>query len=225
MAGSGWNFPKRRPSRVNRKADWADDLGVRDALAIGCAIAGAAMANHRGKRSMDRIEDIAPEKMTAAQKTVIDQLVAGRGRLLAPYRVWIHSPDVASRMESLGTYLNKRSTLTTREVEIGILVIARHWQSPYVIDAHVKLGMDAGMTREQVEAIRDGKPSGLTDPNEIAVHDFAAEIVGGAKLSDERFAEHAAKLGRDRLAEVLVLLGYYTSVALAMKIHDMPIPA
>jgi 4-carboxymuconolactone decarboxylase len=89
----------------------------------------------------------------------------------------------------------------------------------------VRLGMDAGMTREQVEAIRDGKDPGLNDPREIAVHDFAAEIVGGAKLSDERFAEYAARLGRPTLAEILVLLGYYTSVALAMKIHDMPIPA
>ena len=173
---------------------------------------------------MNRIEDLKPETMTVQQKQVFDQLVAGRGRILAPYRVWIHSPDVASRMESLGTYLNKRSTLTTREVEIGILVIARHWQSPYVIDAHVKLGMEAGMTREQVEAIRDGKASGLTDPREIEFHDFCVEIVGGAKLSDERFAHFAAALGRDRLAEALVLLGYYTSVALAMKIHDMPIP-
>lgn len=174
---------------------------------------------------MNRIEDISPEAMTAHQKTVFDQLVAGRGRILAPYRVWIHSPDVAERMESLGTYLNKKSTLTPREVEIGILVIARHWQSPYVIHAHVKEGMNVGLTREQVEAVRDGREPGLTDPREVALHAFAAEIVGGAKLSDERFAEYAAKLGRATLAEVLVLLGYYSSVALAMKIHDMPIPA
>ena len=65
---------------------------------------------------MSRIEDIAPEAMTGEQKKVFEQLVAGRGKILAPYRVWIHSPDVASRMESIGTYLNKRSTLTTREV-------------------------------------------------------------------------------------------------------------
>ena len=48
---------------------------------------------------MKRIEDLKPETMTAQQKQVFDQLVAGRGRILAPYRVWIHSPDVASRME------------------------------------------------------------------------------------------------------------------------------
>ncbi len=173
---------------------------------------------------MDRIEDIAPDAMTQAQKTVFDQLVAGRGRILAPYRVWIHSPDVASRMESLGTYLNKRSTLSTREVEIGILVIAAHWRSPYVINAHIREGMAAGLTREQVDAILAGRDPRLVDPHEKAVHAFASEVVGGDKLSDARFAELTKALGRDSQAELLVLLGYYTSVALAMKVHDMPVP-
>jgi 4-carboxymuconolactone decarboxylase len=174
---------------------------------------------------MSRIEDVAPEAMTPEQKTVFEQLVAGRGRILAPYRVWIHSPDVASRMESLGTYLNKRSTLTTREVEIGILVIAAHWSSPYVINAHIREGMAAGLTRAQCDAILAGGDPQLADPHEKAVHAFAAEVVAGDKLSDARFAELAAALGRDSLAELLVLLGYYTSVALAMKVHDMPVPA
>ena len=174
---------------------------------------------------MSRLEDIAPDAMSAAQKQVFDQLVAGRGRILAPYRVWIHSHEVASRMESLGTYLNKRSTLSRREVEIAILVIARHWNSPYVINAHIREGMDAGLTRAAVDAILAGRDPALADPHEKAVHAFSAEVVGGDKLSDARFAELARALRRDSLAELLVLLGYYTSVALAMKVHDMPVPA
>ncbi len=173
---------------------------------------------------MSRMLDLPPDTMTPQQRTVFAQLVAGRGRILAPYRVWIHAPEVAARMESLGTYLNKRSLLTRREVEIAILVIARHWESPYVIDAHVREGVDAGLPREAVEAIRDGRPPRLDDPNEAALYAFAAEVVGGSALSDERFAHFADALGRGRLAEALVLLGYYTSVALAMKVHAMPIP-
>jgi 4-carboxymuconolactone decarboxylase len=173
---------------------------------------------------MNRIEDIPPETMSQQQKTVFDQLVAGRGKILAPYRVWIHSPDVAARMESIGTYLNKRSTLSTREVEIGILVIARHWQSPYVINAHIRAGLEAGLTQDAVDAIMSGDDPKLEDAHERAVHAFAAEVVGGDKLSDARFAELTQALRRDSLAELLVLLGYYTSVALAMKVHDMPIP-
>ena len=76
---------------------------------------------------MNRTLEIPADKLTAEQKTVFDQLVAGRGRILGPYKIWIHSPTVASGMEHIGTFLNKRSSLSNREVEIGILVIAQHW--------------------------------------------------------------------------------------------------
>jgi 4-carboxymuconolactone decarboxylase len=57
------------------------------------------------------------------------------------------------------------------------------------------------------------------------VHKFAAALVAGAKMSDAEFAEIEAVLGRAGVAEVLVLLGYYTAVALGMKVHDVPAPA
>jgi 4-carboxymuconolactone decarboxylase len=56
------------------------------------------------------------------------------------------------------------------------------------------------------------------------VHQFAVALVSSMKLSDAEFAELEKVLGRNGIAEVLVLLGYYTSVALAMKVHEVPIP-
>ena len=173
---------------------------------------------------MNRILDIPPEDLTAEQKTVFDNLTAGRGRILGPYRVWIHSPTVAAGMEHIGTFLNKRSSLSTREVEIGILVIAQHWDANYVRAAHVKAGRAAGLGDATIEAILAGRDPELTDPHERAVHRFAAALAGGAKLTDADFAAIETVLGRAGVAEVLVLLGYYTSVALAMKVHDVPVP-
>src|SRR6478609_2239919 len=96
--------------------------------------------------AMNRIKDIPPAEMTNEQTAVFEQLTAGRGRILGPYKVWIHSPTVAAGMEQIGTFLNKRSSLSTREVEIGILVIAQHWDADYVRQAHIKAGLAAGLT-------------------------------------------------------------------------------
>ena len=155
---------------------------------------------------------------------MFDQLVAGRGRILGPYKIWIHSPTVASGMEHIGTYINKRSSLSTREVEIGILVIAKHWDGEYVKQAHIKAGKAAGLTQEQIDAILADRDPGLTDPHEKAVLRFAVALTNKTKLSDADFAEIENTIGRDGIAEVLVLLGYYTSVALGMKVHEVPIP-
>jgi 4-carboxymuconolactone decarboxylase len=173
---------------------------------------------------MNRILDIPPEQLTAEQKTVFDNLTAGRGRILGPYRVWIHSPTVAAGMEHIGTFLNKRSSLSAREVEIGILVIAQHWDANYVRQAHIKAGKAAGLSEATIEAILAGRDPGLSDAHERSVYRFAAALAAGAKLSDAEFAEIETALGRAGVAEVLVLLGYYTSVSLAMKVHDVPVP-
>jgi 4-carboxymuconolactone decarboxylase len=173
---------------------------------------------------MNRILEIAQDKLTPEQATVFEQLVAGRGRILGPYKIWIHSPKVAAGMEQIGTYLNKRGSLSPREVEIGILVIARHWGADYVQNAHIREGKRVGLSDQIVDALVKGKEPPLTDPHERGVYRFASALVGGAKLTDAEFAEIEKSIGRDGIAEVLVLLGYYTSVGLAMKIHQVPIP-
>ena len=173
---------------------------------------------------MNRIAEITPETLTPEQARILDQLTAGRGRILAPYKVWIHSPTVASGMEHIGTFLNKRSSLSPREVEIGILIIAHHWQSDYVVAAHVREGKKVGLTQEVIDAILQGADPKLLDPHERAVHRFASSLVANTKLSDADFADIEKVITRAGIAEVLVLLGYYTSVALGMKVHEVPIP-
>jgi 4-carboxymuconolactone decarboxylase len=173
---------------------------------------------------MSRLLEIPAEKLTPEQTTIFEQLTAGRGRILGPYKIWIHSPNVARGMEQIGTFLNKRSSLTKREVEIGILVIAQHWDANYVRQAHIREGKAAGLTQETIDAILAGRDPKLTDPHERAVHRFATALVSGAKLPDAEFAEVERAIGRSGIAEVLVLLGYYTSVALGMKVHEVPVP-
>jgi 4-carboxymuconolactone decarboxylase len=173
---------------------------------------------------MTRILEIPPEKLTPEQATVFDQLVAGRGRILGPYKVWIHSPTIASGMEHIGTYLNKRGSLSPREVEIGILLVARHWDADYVRQAHIREGKRVGLSQEVIDALLAGNDPKLSDPHERCAYEFAAALISGAKLADAEFSEIERVLGRSGIAEVLVLIGYYTSVALAMKVHEVPIP-
>ena len=135
---------------------------------------------------MNRILEIPPEKLSSEQSKVFDQLTAGRGRILGPYKIWIHSPTVASGMERIGTFLNKFSSLSKREVEIGILVIAQHWQGDYVRQAHIREGKAAGLSQETIDAILAGKDPKLADAHERAVHRFAAALVSGCEAVGRR---------------------------------------
>jgi 4-carboxymuconolactone decarboxylase len=172
---------------------------------------------------MSRILDITPDKLTPEQDQIFKRLVANRGRLLGPYRIWIYSPTIAGAMEQIGTFLNtNRASLTQREVEIGIMLVAQYWDGDYVRKAHIRLGKIAGLSDETIEAVIAGGDPKLTDPHERAFFRFATSQLKREKLSDAEFAELEKVLGRDGIAETLVLLGYYSSVALAMKVHEVP---
>ena len=104
-------------------------------------------------------------------------------------------------------------------------MIAQHWDADYVRQAHIKMGRQVGLSQDIIDAVLAGSDPKLTNPHERAVHRFAAALVAGGKLPDAEFAEIEKAIGRDGVAEVLVLIGYYTSVALGMKVHQVPIPS
>ena len=174
---------------------------------------------------MNRLIEPLADKLTAEQTAIFDRLVAGRGRILGPYKIWIYSPTVADGMERLGTYPNKHSSLSPREVEMTILLIAQHWQSDYVVQAHLREGRSAGLPEGTAQRrLVAGRTPAFDDPHEGGVFRFADALVRGVRLSDAEFGEVEAVIGREGIAEVLVLIGYYTSVASGMKVHEVPYP-
>ena len=173
---------------------------------------------------MSRLIEPVAEELTEEQTAIFQRLVEGRGRILGPYKIWIHSPAVADGMERLGTYLNKRSSLSPREVEMTIVMIARHWQSDYVIQAHLREGRRVGLSDVILDDLVSGHAPSLDDAHEREVYRLADALIRRVNLSDDAFAAIESVVGRNGIAEVLVLIGYYTSVALGMKIHAVPAP-
>lgn len=172
-----------------------------------------------------RILEIAPDQLTDEQKAGLEALIKGRGRILAPYKVWVHSPELLRAMEQLGTFLNKRSSLTEREIELAICLIAVHWAGEYVFAAHAARCLALGYSPAVIEAIRDGRVPDLASPRERAVYEIAVQAAKPGPGPDELFESALAALGRNGLAELICLLGYYSAVAIAMKLHRVPVKA
>jgi 4-carboxymuconolactone decarboxylase len=171
-----------------------------------------------------RIKEIPENELSPEQAKVFKDLVAGRGRLLTPYKIWIHSPKLAAALETIGTFLNKASSLTEREVELTICIIANHWKGEYVWAAHVKMCRDLEFPQEVFDAIRAGQTPALDNERERAVYDLAMIAMAPGGGSDEVFERADRLLGRNGIAEVIALLGYYSSVAMGMKLHRVPVP-
>lgn len=174
------------------------------------------------EKSLDRTVGFVTEagaQPDPLQAKIFERLSQGRGRIPTPYKVWIHSPEAAEGMEVIGTHLNTKSTLSEAEMEIAILLTAKVWEGAYVMNNHLRHGRNAGLDEETLECLTSGVRPVFTDEHTQAVHDFTAVALSAAVPSDEEFAHFERVLGRKGIAEILILVGYYTSVSLAMKIH------
>jgi 4-carboxymuconolactone decarboxylase len=141
---------------------------------------------------------------------------------LAPYRIWLHSPGLMRAMEQLGTFLNKQSSLTEREVELGIGLTAHHWAGEYVFASHARRCQELGFPAAVIDAIRHDHVPGLDDPRERMVYQVVQMAQQPGAGTDAAFDAAAAALGRDGLAKVICLVGDYSAVAIGMKLHRVP---
>jgi 4-carboxymuconolactone decarboxylase len=171
-----------------------------------------------------RIREIPPEQLTAPQKAAIDAVLGGRGRIPGPYKIWLHSPVMMQRLERLGTFLVNESSLTKREQELAIVCIARYWHGNFVFTVHTRVARELGVPDDVIEDIRAGRMPNLPDKREAAVVEIALTAPDTDPASDAVFARAIAALGEEGLADLLVFLGYYSTVAIAMKLHRVPVP-
>ncbi|WP_158742645.1 carboxymuconolactone decarboxylase family protein [Acidisphaera sp. L21] len=172
-----------------------------------------------------RVTDIAPEDMTPAQRRVADAAVAGkRGRLPAPLRAWLHSPEMGDRAQSLGEFLRYDTSLGPVLSELAILVTARFWTSQYEWYAHKKAALAAGMDPAIITAIATRQIPELTDPKAQIVYDYATVLHQTKQVPPDIHTRAIAALGEIGTVELVGLLGYYTLVSMTLNAFEIGLP-
>ncbi|MCK9685346.1 carboxymuconolactone decarboxylase family protein [Scleromatobacter humisilvae] len=169
----------------------------------------------------NRLAPIDPQAATDEQKKVIARLGEGRGRIPTPFNIWLHNPRLAEGMEIIGTHVDRSPVLSEAETEVAILATAVFWNAPYVIANHRKHALKAGVPEAAVAAILDKRRPESVDGRLGAVCDAVADLLAGGAMDDARFARYDADLGRAAIAELLVTIGYFTSISLAMTMHAL----
>ena len=169
---------------------------------------------------MSRILDIPAEARTSEQTRLFEQVTAARGMFYSPYKIWIHSAPVGFGMEVIGTHLNSgKAALSAAEMEMAALITARFWDASYVIKNHSAHAAKAGLDLETISALVSKSVPKLENPRLQAVFDFTSLSLRGETPSDEDFERYVSRLTRAGIAELLTVIGYFTSVSLAMKTH------
>lgn len=185
-----------------------------------------------------RLELTAPADLDDAQRAVYDAITGGprasqagtvpitdsAGRLLGPFAVMLLTPAVGDAMQQVGAKIRFAAALTARERELAILTVAGYLRSDFERLAHEPAARSAGLTQAQVNAALAGQvPGGLTDTEALACR-LARVMTAERTLPDADYAAGVELLGRERLADLTWLVGYYGALALSLAVFRPFLP-
>lgn len=163
-----------------------------------------------------------PDALTGEARNVHDRIMRDRGYLPGPYRFWLASPGFTDRIEPVEKFLRYGVALEERQVEIVVLVVARHWSSQYVWSSHAPAALKAGVEVHAVEAIRTRGKVQFERDKDTVLFAFCRALLEAHAVDDAVWTQAQTFLGERCLNEVFGLLGLYTSVCLTMVAYRMP---
>jgi 4-carboxymuconolactone decarboxylase len=170
-----------------------------------------------------RYAEIPYDQMTPEQQEGYRSLIASRGRLPGPTKIWVHNPKLAKAAGPLGAHFHPGAySLTEREREIAVCIINSKWHSAYPTDAHERRGKEVGLPADKVEALIAGLPTSFTDEREQIVYEMAM-VLANSRWTPKGLFDRAVKaLGHVGITDVITLMGYYTSVSMTLAFYDVP---
>lgn len=169
---------------------------------------------------MNRIPLIERGHLDDDGRRLYDEILAARGSIAGPFRIWLHSPDFTSHATRLGEFLRYRTSLPRPLSEFVILLAAQATKCPAIRDIHVPLALEAGLPGETIAAIDAGEAPSRLSVEEAAVREFCMQLLRD-RTADAAAVRHMVDLlGAKAAVEITGLCGYYTMVAMTLNAFE-----
>jgi 4-carboxymuconolactone decarboxylase len=181
--------------------------------------------------AMTRLAPITPARQSAEQRALYQSIADGPraagtqhfaltspdGALRGPFNAFLLAPGVGAAVEQLGAAVRYRTSLSDRSRELAILAVAAHWDSRFEWSTHESIGRAVGLTAEEIDAVRGSRVPPLADPREEAASQLVQAMLDG-DVSDAAWDRWAGVVGEAVVFELTTLVGYYSLLALQMRV-------
>ena len=127
------------------------------------------------------------------------------------FRALANSPQVLKGFNNLGGRLLYRGALPARTRELVVLRVGAMLGSDYEWAQHVQIGREAGLSDDEIRAMRDGRTEGLSPPEAAAVR--YGEAVEERRVDDPLWQATAAHFSPGEMVELTVLAAFYGLVS------------
>lgn len=145
-----------------------------------------------------------PNAWEEGSKTNILQVMGNHPDLGKVYNVW-------------GKHFLMNNTLSTRILEIIVLRVAVRAKSLYEWHNHVGYAMNAGLTLEEIAAIRDYPEGGDWSDIEGAVINAVDELMDGSNIGDATWQMLASEFDTRQMMDLVFTIGHYVMTSWAIS--------
>lgn len=173
---------------------------------------------------MARVPFATREIMTPEGQKVWDEIESTRGGVAKNYAALLNNPGAAGSMATLGGYVRFETPLDPRVKALAILAAAREAGGHYVWTVNQRGAREAGISDAIVSAIHEFRaPVGLNQEDANVVQ-FVLELLRQHRVSDGTFNALRAQIGDAGVVDVLVVVGYYHSLAHCLQALEVELP-
>ncbi len=145
-----------------------------------------------------------PNAWEEGSKTNVMMVMGNHPELGKAYNVW-------------GKHLLMANTLSTRHLELIILRVAWRVKSAYEWHNHVGYGLNAGLTLEDIAAIRDFPEGGNWSSEDAAVLRSVGELIDDGTLGEATWTELCTFLDRRQMMDLVFSIGHYVMTSWALS--------
>ncbi len=161
---------------------------------------------------MARISFLAKEQAAPKIRERFQKMEDNGFRILNLFKVMAHSPEVGINFLRLGNAILMKGTLPPKLRELAILRVGNIYQANYEFTQHTPLGLQAGVKREQIDALSNWETSGKFDGQEQAILRYTDEVSKSIRVKDETFTAVRSFLSEEGIVELTTTIGYYGMV-------------
>lgn len=165
-----------------------------------------------------RIPPVADAQMSPEQREIADGLTS-RGRpLLNVFRTMLQDPKAAKAFLAWGSYvLSKHNDLPARQREIVVLRTGYLCRSGYEWVQHVRIGLETGLTEDEVARIKLGAEAPGWSEADAALIRAADELHADQFISQHTWVQLIAHFTEKQCMDLVFTAGQYTQVSMILN--------
>lgn len=110
--------------------------------------------------------------------------------------------------------------LPARLRELAVLRVALTLRSPFEYGEHVRIALDNGVTRDEVDAVAAGNEA--FDGADLLVLSGVDQLLANARMDGDTWDALLAEVGKHAAMEVIFVVGAYSTLAMAFETWGLP---